>query len=149
MMQCNRTYTQGVRAACVTLCWWWLLSTLDTSCKFRLKTFCEHNINAKRNAYQDKVSISKAYFKFTREPDVGAIWTSKPKAASSGGTAQESLSAKVSTSLLSDSTPDFPHQTFANVHVLYTILVCVLQIFISASQMVGLVFWMEILQLIL
>lgn len=149
MMQCNRTYTQAVRAAHVTLSWWWLLSTLDASCKFWLKTFCGHNTNAKRNAHQDKVSISKAHFKFTKEPDVGAIWESNPKAASSGGTAWGSLSSKVSTGLLSDSTPDFPHQTFANMHILYMILVCVLQICIAAPQMVGLVFWMEILQLVL
>lgn len=112
MMQCNRTHTQTVRAARVTLCWWWLLSTLDPSCKFWLKRFCGHNINAKRNAHRDKVSLSKEHFKFTREPDAGAIWKSKPKAASSGGTAWESLGTKVSTSLLSDSIPDFPHQTF-------------------------------------
>lgn len=35
------------------------------------------------------------------------------------------------------------------MHVLYMILVCVLQICISASQMEGLVFWMEILQIVL
>lgn len=55
------------------------------------------------------------------EADVGDIWKSKPKAASSGGTAWESLSTKVSTSLLSDSTPDFTRQTFANMQILHMI----------------------------
>lgn len=51
--------------------------------------------------------------------------------------------------MLSDSAPDFPQQTFASMQILYIILVCILQIYISASQMVGLVFWVEILQLVL